>query len=92
MCYIYESWLAAREVWTATSVYLNLTSSQGTRRKGVKRWMTHMEIAKQYGDAVAAAIIEHKLGSAELCESEVRFHPDCPGNEDWCSLALWSSS
>ena len=65
MCYIYESWLAAREVWTATSVYLNLTSSQGTRRRGVKRWMTHMEIAKQYGDAVAAAIIEHKLGSAE---------------------------
>ena len=87
MTYIYESWLAADEKWTKTSVYLNVTSTQGTRRKGVKRWMTYEEIAKQYGEAVACAIIEHKLSNQDLCETEVRFHPDAPGCEDLrCSL------
>ena len=82
MAYIYESWLAADEKWTSTSVYLNVSNTSGTRRRGVKRWMTHEEISKQYGTQVAQAIIDHKLGTHELSETEVRWHPDAPGVED----------
>ena len=81
MTYIYESWLASGEKWTKCSVYLNVTSNMGTRRRGVKKWLTYAEISKQYGERVATAIIEHKLASPELAEEEVRWHPDCPGNE-----------
>ena len=82
MSYIFESWLAAGEVWAKSSVYLNITTCTGTRRKGVKRWMTFAEISRQYGEAVASAIVSHKLSSAELSEHEVRWHPDAPGVED----------
>ena len=81
MTYIYESWLASGEKWTKCSVYLNVTSNLGTRRRGVKKWLTFAEISKQYGERVATAIVEHKLASPELAEEEVRWHPDCPGNE-----------
>ena len=81
MAYIYESWQTAGEVWTRSSVYLNVTSQSGTVRRGVKRWMTQNELARQYGESVAAAIVDYKLSSTELAETEVRWHPDCPGNE-----------
>ena len=87
MAYIYESWLQASEVWTRSTVYLNVTCSQGTRRRGVKRWMTRCEIEKQYGESVAMCIIEHKLNNPELCEQEVRWHPDCPGVEATIGVA-----
>ena len=82
MAYLYESWLAADEKWVESTVYLTITSTTGTRRRGVKRWLTYAEIEKQYGPVVASAIIQNKLNSQDLCESEVRFHPDAPGCED----------
>ena len=81
MAYIYESWLAAGENWTQISVYLSATSTTGTRRRGVKRWLTYAEIERQYGATVAKAMVDHKLNTPELAENEVRFHPDAPGVE-----------
>ncbi|CAE7252172.1 unnamed protein product, partial [Symbiodinium sp. KB8] len=90
MAYIYESWLASGENWTQSSVYLNITSSTGTRRRGVKRWLTFAEIERQYGPTVAKAIVDHKLTTPDLAETEVRFHPDAPGVEAPLSASRFS--
>ena len=85
MTYLFESWCNAGECWTKSCVFLNITSTTGSVRRGVKKWMTRKEIADKLGEAVANYVCEHKLNDQKLLETEVRDHPDAPGCE-----APWS--
>ena len=81
MQYLYESWCAAGENWAKSTVYINITSSSGSIRRGVKRWMCRSELEKLFGQEAAEAIIAHKYSSKRLTDTEVRDHPDAPGSE-----------
>ena len=84
MQYLYESWCAAGEQWTRSTVYMNITNSTASIRRGVKRWMCRSEIVKLLGEEAAESVISHKYSSKKLFESEVRDHPDAPGSEAAC--------
>lgn len=40
-----------------------------------------MEIAARVGEGAADAIIAFKEGDEKLLQTQVRDHPDCPGNK-----------
>ena len=62
-------------------MFLNITSTTGSVRRGVKKWMTRKEISDKLGEAVAEYVCTHKLNDPKLLETEVRDHPDAPGCE-----------
>lgn len=47
-----------------------------------------MEIAARVGEAAADAIISFKEADEKLLRTQVRDHPDCPGNK--ARLVFWS--
>ena len=60
---------------------LNVANKSGTRRSGVKRWLTYEEIKQKLGETVERAIVEYKLRNEDVKRDEVRCHPDRPDNE-----------
>ena len=60
-------------------MFLNITSTSGSIRRGVKKWMTKQEIADKLGPAVADFIVNFKYASN--LQDEIRDHPDAPGCE-----------
>ena len=63
-------------------MYKELRVSVRHRRRGARRWLTLHELTLKYGsERVARRIAEHKLADAELARTQVRFHPDAPGDE-----------
>ena len=75
------SWLASAENWKKSCGYLTACNKSGTRRVGIKRWMTMAEMITKLGEKTAAAIAEYKLSQPDVMEEEVRWHPDAPNCE-----------
>ena len=78
---LFESWCVAGENWRNSSVYLSVTETSGSVRRGVKKWLTRQELNQKLGKEVADAIINFKLNCAKLSAEEIREHPDAPGCE-----------
>ena len=78
MGYLYESWNAAQCDWKRSTVYLRVSSKTGSRRFGVKKWLSKAQLASLHGAEVAELMILH---NTEHQPDEVRDHPDCPGME-----------
>ena len=74
MQYLYQNWIAAGEIWTKSTVFLNLKSAEGTVRKGVHAWMTRFQVTQKYGEVDGESIIlSLEEGKDPL---SVRGHPD----------------
>ena len=82
MSVLYESWTESGGDWKKSKIYLQVTSTEKTKRMGVREWMHRAEIEKKYGVAGATAIINRKLSEPELKETEVRPHPEAPDVEE----------
>ena len=67
MGYLFESWCTAQEEWKKSTIYLTISSKNGTVRRGIKKWMTRMQLEASVGKEVAAAIIEYKLSPTRHC-------------------------
>ena len=81
MTYLFESWCNAEENWKNSCVYTNITSSSGSIRRGVKKWLTRKELVEKLGAEVAEYVIAHKMNDEKLRATETRYHPDAPGCE-----------
>ena len=81
MGYLYESWCSAQEDWRQSTVYMTISSKNGTVKRGIKKWMTRTQMEASVGKEVAAAIIDYKLSNETLRQTEVRANPDAPNNE-----------
>ncbi|CAK9073796.1 unnamed protein product [Durusdinium trenchii] len=87
---LYEQWAQCDGHWTESSLYKELRVSVRHRRRGARRWLTLHELTLKYGsERVARRIAEHKLADAELARTQVRFHPDAPGDEDLRQFLVW---
>lgn len=77
-----EEWLACAGVWKSSALYKKMKQSSKTSNHGARLWLTKTQIAAKYSSMeVAQAIVDAKLADAELRESQVREHKDCPGNQ-----------
>ena len=79
--YMYESWLLADESWSKSKLYLTLKKKGSHARRGLRRWYTFPEMVSKFGAEAAQDIKERKENDPKLRETEIRPHPECPGNE-----------
>ena len=81
MSVLFESWNECGADWRKSSIFLQVTSKDKHKRKGVKSWFTKEQLNQRFGQEGADAIVCFKTGDATLSQSEVRDHPDAPGVE-----------
>ena len=80
---LYEQWLECEGHWTESVLVKELRVSARHRRRGARKWLTLSELTQKYGSArVAIKIKEAKEADPEMSKHQVRFHPDCPGEEE----------
>ena len=77
---LFEQWVACAGHWTESSLMTELSQTSRYRKRGARKWLTTHELTMKFGSPEAAEQIKAcKEGDAELCKSQVRFHPDAPG-------------
>lgn len=77
---LFEEWSASSEDWTKSEMLVRYKTSRLHRRKGSRTWMTQPEISRKYNNPqMAADIVRNKLESEHLAKTQVRWHPDLPG-------------
>ena len=81
MRYLFESWASSAENWAKSSSMPNVTSTSGTTRKDVKKWVTKTELIRKLRE------IRDASGEWE----GVRPHPDSPDIEAR-TLIAWRKS
>ena len=73
--------MKAHEDWKRSSLLQILRSKTGTRKRGLRRWLTHSDMVKKWGKEVADDIREVKLNDPIKFEKETRQHPELPNRE-----------
>lgn len=80
---LYEQWVSCEGFWKESSLYKELKVKTHHRRLGRRVWLTFAEISKKYSsDRVATRIVEAKRSDPTICKTQIRDHPDCPGDSD----------
>lgn len=79
---LYEAYLSCGGDWKSSKIYLSVKEKHSRKRQGVRKWMIRPEIERKFGVEGANAIIDRKEGEEELRLTEIRDHPECPGNKD----------
>lgn len=80
---LYEQWLSCEGQWKESSLLVQLKSEVRHRKKGSRRWYTLAELAIKFGSQSCAEKIKAaKMGDPILCKSQVREHPDAPGEPE----------
>ena len=80
MSVLYESWEQSGADWTKSTIYLQCVHKDRTQRKGVREWMTRIQLVAKFGEEGADAIIQHKKNT---CTTEIRPRPNAPDCEAW---------
>ena len=81
--FLFEHWLQAHENWKASKLLVTLRSKTGSKKKGLRRWLTKADLVLMYKDEdVVQSIVDAKENDKQLCATQVRKHPDCPHRED----------
>ena len=70
--------MACGGAWKQSQLFLNCRYQNSSKRKGVRKWMLRSEVISKFGEQSGQAIIDRKLADPELCEREVRKHPENP--------------
>lgn len=81
MSVLFESWNECGADWRKSSIFLQVTSKDKHKRRGVKSWLTKEQLTQRFGSEGAEAIITYKTNDQTLSKSEVRDSPDAPGIE-----------
>ena len=79
---LFEAFLACDGDWKKSKFYISIKQRKSKVTKGKRRWMVYTEMVQKYGEKGADLIRTRKLGEPELRETEVRHHPEAPGEED----------
>ena len=79
--YLFDAWLTAGEDWKKSKLLEILRSKTGSRKRGIRKWLTFDEMEQKWGKQIAQEIREAKLNDPDLKARETRDHPDLPKNE-----------
>ena len=78
---LFEQWISCDGHWTESSIYKQLKVTVRNRKTGARKWLTEAELTVKYGSArVAERIVQSKQNDAECSKTQIREHPDCPGD------------
>ena len=61
---------------------MNIRERHTSRRRGTRKWLTAHEMDTRFGPDLAHQVRLRKIHDKELCEKEIRDHPELPGVED----------
>ena len=84
---LYEDWLSSGENWMRSSLVVNASRTQSSKRKGKYRMTTYKDLKKQHGPGVAKTLRDSKKEQEKNKKPDDGItywqeHPDFPGKED----------
>ncbi len=83
---LYEDFLACGGQWKQSSIYKEITNTHVGRKRGVRKRLTRKQLLQHFDSEVVKAIIQRKVSDNELCQSEVRDHPECSKLKQYLTL------
>ena len=78
---LYEDYIACAGVWRKSMVYKRITSSRRNQKRGCRKWLTFDQLLEVFkSKSVVEALVQRKMSDKTLRRTEVRNHPEVPGN------------
>ena len=65
MSVLYESWEQSGADWTKSTIYLQCVHKDRTQRKGVREWMTRIQLVSKFGEEGADGLCDLREDQAE---------------------------
>ena len=87
---LYENWCECGGAWTRSSWVVSMREKHRHRKTGARVWLTFAQIAAKYeSEQIAMDITLAKLQDEKLSKTEVKPHPDAPGNFSLTLFLVW---
>ena len=78
---LYDAWTTCSGEWSKSTFYMNVRSRHLSRTRGVRKWLTALEMDERFGCDLAQQIRDRKNNDTELKAKETRAHPELPDSE-----------